>query len=151
MLTRKPREGYRYTSIQKKIINFASTSIITIFIIITTTSSPQALQQQKASLEEDSKSLRAELESLQAATTIAAQESTLLAASQQEAIDKVSEARKSLEILRASEMALSKEVASAAEEHNALAVREAQLQARAAFLRFDFVMFFYCNTTSGGT
>ena len=95
----------------------------------------QALQQQKLALEEDAKGLRVELEALQAAAAAAVQESTLLAASQQEALGRLAEARKEVESLRASESTLSKQVAAAAEEHDAVAMREAKLQGELDGLR----------------
>jgi chromosome segregation ATPase len=98
---------------------------ITIFVVIII---KQALQQQKAVLEEEIKCHRSELESLQAAVSVASQETALLASSQQELIGKLSDTRKELEVLRAAEISISNDIAAATEEHDALAVKEVKLQ-----------------------
>lgn len=90
----------------------------------------QALQQHKAALEEDAKGLRAELEALQTATAAVEQESTLLAASQREATNRLVGARADVDALHLAEVELHKLLAAAAEEQDMAAMREAKLQVR---------------------
>jgi hypothetical protein len=91
---------------------------------------PQALQQQKAALEEDAKGLKAELDVLLAANAAIEQESALLTAAVQEAAAKLASARVDVDAMRAAELDLQKQLAVAAEENDAVAVREAKLQVR---------------------
>jgi hypothetical protein len=100
----------------------------------------QALQQHKAALEEESKALRTELESLQSAAAAAAQQNVILAASQQDSILKLAEARRDVDALHVAEAALAAQIAAAAEEQEAVALREAKLQVRAIYYRFMVLM-----------
>jgi hypothetical protein len=86
------------------------------------------MQQQKAAMEEEAKGLRAELESLQAASAAVEQERALLAESQHDAVARLAETRREVDALHAAENALAMQLAAAAEEHDAVAVREAKLQ-----------------------
>ena len=91
-------------------------------------------------MEEEAKALRAELESLQAASAAIERERTLLAESQQDAAAKLAEMRREVDALHAGEAALAGQLAAAAEEHDAVAVREAKLQVSEGPLGFRIMI-----------
>ena len=91
-------------------------------------------------MEEEAKALRAELESLQAASAAMERERALLAESQQDAAAKAAEMRREVDALHAGEAALAGQLAAAAEEHDAVAVREAKLQVCEGPLGFQIMI-----------